>query len=167
LSSPNVAAAKFSALAAKPDARSPKPAGQSANPGITVLQVRLDNITKATLVVWMVPLPEGQNPPSAFPPIEPLESLGVNGIAEFPGVKQPRLILSSLGTGWKVGVRETGPVRLDLCDPRGACPQSVKGIGPFEWEPDLSRAPSRAYLVLRGAGAHPYALPLPYGAPGR
>jgi Heparinase II/III-like protein len=157
------AGARLSVVAAQPDALSPHPAGQSANPGISVLQVRLANAKQAAIAVWLVPQRDGQAPPSVFPAIDPLDSKAWNPSPVLnPGPRTgPKLSVSRGSAGLTISVGSPGPFRLDWRDARGVLFRSLRGNGPAEWQTDPARAPDFGFLILESAGKKAAAIPLP------
>lgn len=157
------AGARFSAVAAQPDALSPHPAGQSSNPGISVLQVRLTNVKQATIVVWLVPLRDGEAPPSVFPAIEPLDSKAWKSSPVLGAGPRPasKLSVSRGPAGLTISVGDPGPFRLDWRDARGVRFRSFRGNGPAKWQADPERAPDFGFLILESAGKRAAVLPLP------
>ncbi|CAG7653539.1 DNRLRE domain-containing protein [Paenibacillus allorhizosphaerae] len=75
------AQAKFVAMDAQPLPTSPNPGGQNPNNGIRKLAVHIENVQDLRLSVLMVPLREGEAPPSVLPPVVPLSDWHNDGTA--------------------------------------------------------------------------------------
>lgn len=59
---------------AQPLPSSPSPAGQNANTGVRKLAIHLANVTNVRLAVLLVPLAEGESPPTVLPESLPTDS---------------------------------------------------------------------------------------------
>lgn len=63
----------FAVMPSAPLPTSPNPAQNSANPN-PKLAIKLTGVTNTTLAVWFVPLAPGENPPTNFPALTPLNT---------------------------------------------------------------------------------------------
>ncbi|WP_238403427.1 DUF7594 domain-containing protein [Paenibacillus mesophilus] len=64
--------AKFTVMDPQPLPSSPNPPGQNANAGIRKLAIHIQQVQNLRLSVLMVPLREGETPPTALPAVQPL-----------------------------------------------------------------------------------------------
>jgi hypothetical protein len=142
--------ARLASVAPAPDPLSPRPAGQSANHGISVLQVRLENVRQAVIVVWMVPLGEGEAPPDAFPNVVPLDSpawkpgTALRLMAQNPG----HFSLTRNGSLLRIRVAGEGPFRLVGSDARGAVFLDHRGRAPSEWNMAQATVPAFGFFHM-------------------
>jgi hypothetical protein len=68
------ASAQFTKVEARPLPGSPDPDVQADNEGIRKLSIHLDGVTDERVVVLLVPLDAGDQPPEALPAVRPLEA---------------------------------------------------------------------------------------------
>lgn len=130
----------FSSLKAGPLPGTPKPAGQDPNAGVSVLAVHLTQIRQARIIVWMVPLREGESRPAVLPSVEPL------GILAGAGEK------SAVGFHWNadglnVELSETGPFQLKLFSARGGLLRELQGMAPGRFDVNPGKAAQGPLLV--------------------
>lgn len=122
---------RLAALKAEPGPGTPRPSGQDANAGISVLAVRLSRTQQATLALWLVPLREGEAPPSALPAVQPLGSSSWDpGAAArpFPGGIPARIFRDARGL--HATLPGAGAFRIRLFDLEGSLLDEMRGRAP-------------------------------------
>jgi Heparinase II/III-like protein len=155
LLSPSAPTAKLTAAKAAPLAGTPAPGGQDANKNVSVLALRLTQIQQATIVVWMVPLEEGQAVPAKMPTVVPLGAAGWPTasalVSTRPGGGAPGVRWAHGNLHATVGAGEAG---LQFLDMRGAVLKVVSLRGPGEMIFPHDEINQRVFMVrLRQGGS--------------
>jgi hypothetical protein len=116
----------FTVSNAVPLPTSPNPAGQNTNGSYQKLAVRLTGVTSTTFAVLMVPLRSGENPPTNFPALLPLNQWGTNFSTPYA---PPPLSTARVVPAWQNGAVEVD-LRTLVQDTNAAAGKLVFTAGP-------------------------------------
>lgn len=125
----------LTSMKAEPLPGSPRPAGQDANAGVSVLAVHLARTRQARIAVWMAPLREGEAIPTGLPAVEALDSPFWRA---SQSVLPAGIAPGEIRLGWesrrlRVTLADQGGFALRLFNTKGHLLAERRGRGPGEY----------------------------------